>query len=436
MTFLAPLFFYAGLAVAAGALAIHFIVTRQPSSSPLPTVRFIPVARVRVTTISRVPHDLRVLIVRMLLAIVIGAALARPVLIPARRPVARVIVVDASRSVGHIQAIRDSAHALLATGDALVVFDSAARVVTDRYVVDTLARLTRTTRDGKLSPALIAALRAAATLRDHADSIELDVVSPLGVSEIDGATASIRALWPGRIRMIRVAAAIDSAPRAGLTIESGADDAVMIAAQAAGITIASASAGADTRVQRGVASPSDSAWVVGGPHVLVRWPASTKPAGFAARPHIDTAGAVVAGETALVTPMERRWTPDTTTHAGRTVARWVDGEPAAIERIAGAGCIRDVAIPIPSAGDVILRPAFAHLLRELTTPCAAMAGSPRLDDAQLRALAGAGGRVASARIAPPDLVATPLVVWLLAAALVFALLELVIRRDAPMSETA
>src|ERR1041385_4932954 len=40
MTFLAPIFFYVGLGVAVAAVGLHLIVTRQPLSSLLPTVRF------------------------------------------------------------------------------------------------------------------------------------------------------------------------------------------------------------------------------------------------------------------------------------------------------------------------------------------------------------------------------------------------------------
>ena len=47
MTFLSPIFLYLGVAAAAGAVALHFIVTRQPSSTPLPTARFVPVSSER-----------------------------------------------------------------------------------------------------------------------------------------------------------------------------------------------------------------------------------------------------------------------------------------------------------------------------------------------------------------------------------------------------
>lgn len=177
MTFLAPIFFLLGMGVAAGAVALHFIVTRQPASSPLPTVRFVPTSSVRVTTVAPVPEDLLLLLLRVLLALLIGAALARPVLTPERRPVAHLVLADVSRAVGSIEAVRDSARAILEPGDVLVVFDSAARVIRSG-AADSAAQLVRTEREGRLSPALVAAMRAASALRDAADSVELAIISP------------------------------------------------------------------------------------------------------------------------------------------------------------------------------------------------------------------------------------------------------------------
>jgi hypothetical protein len=426
MTFLAPIFFYIAIGVAAGAVALHVIVTRQPASSPLPTVRFIPTGSVRVTTLSRVPEDLLVLLLRVLLALLIGAALARPVLTPERRPVAHVVLADVSRSVGRIETVRDSARAILEPGDVLVVFDSAARVVASS-VADSASRLARTERAGRLTPALIAAMRAASTLRDAADSVELVIISPFRASEVDGATQAARALWPGRIRTIMVAAGTDSMPLPpDFTIAGAADDPLVVAATAAGV----AASDSLVRMVRGAGSATDSAWAAGGRRTLVRWPTAAAPRGWVEREKIDTVAAVIAGEAALVFPLERRWRLDSTVHPTRVAARWVDGEPAAIDRTLGAGCIRDVAIPVPARGDIVLRPAFGRFLRVLGAPCEGIAAAPALGEADLSALAGSGALAARAAIEPPDVVATPLVPWLLGAAHLIALLELLVRRGA------
>ncbi|HEU4643025.1 MAG TPA: hypothetical protein VFS44_11270, partial [Gemmatimonadaceae bacterium] len=132
-------------------------------------------------------------------------------------------------------------------------------------------------------------------------------------------------------------------------------------------------------------------------------------------------------------PLERRWMLDSTVHATRVAARWVTGVPAAVERGVGDGCIRDVAIPVPTRGDLVLRPAFARFVRALVAPCEVVSGGLGADSATLRALAGDGALAAHDAVRAPEIVATPLVPWLLAAALLFVLLELLVRRgSAPM----
>ncbi|HEV7704580.1 MAG TPA: BatA domain-containing protein [Gemmatimonadaceae bacterium] len=429
MNFLAPIFFYAALGVAAGAIALHFIVTRQPTSSPLPTVRFVPTSAVRVTTVAPVPEDLLLLLVRVLAVLLIGAALARPVIVPHRRPLARVVLADVSRAVGPIETVRDSARALLGSGDVLIAFDSSARVIRSG-AADSASKLVRSAREGRLSPALIAGLRAAATIRDGADSIELAIVSPLRAAEIDGATQAIRALWPGRIRIVHVAGAADSlAPPAGVQVRADADDPIALATSVAGLAVSDSV----VRVVRGAASDADSAWASGGRRTLVRWPITGAPPGWIARTALDTSGAVIAGEAALVTPLERRWRADSAIAITRVAARWVDGTPAAVERTIGQGCIRDVAITVQTRGDLALRGSFGRFVRALVAPCEAVSGGPAADSGALAALAGRGPLASHDAVRPPENVSTPLVPWLLAAAILFVLLELFVRRgSAPM----
>lgn len=437
MTFLAPLFLYLGLGVAGAALALHFIVTRQPPSSPLPTVRFVPRGSVRVTTVSR-PRHWWLLAARMLVAILAGAAFARPVLVPDRRPVARVVLADVSRDVASLDDVRDSVRTLLGAGDALVVFDSTARVSHlgsgGADLADSLAALERSGAPARLSPALVTALRSATALRERADSVELVLVSALRAHAVDEATLVIRALWPGSIRLVRVAPAdADSSPVRPDVVVSGArpDDALLVGVVAAGL---SGRAGADgaVRLARGDASAADSAWAAGGRRTLVRWPADGAPPGWVGKAAPDTTGAVVAGGAAVVHRFARHHEPGPTSmQASRVVARWVDGAPAAVERGEGDGCIRDVAVPVPERGDVVLRPAFARLLRVLAAPCAQTRGSPAMGSALQAAIAGAGGPVPGHAIAAAERIATPLVPWLVAATLAMLLVEMLLRRRDP-----
>lgn len=442
MTFLSPIFFYIALSVAAGVVGLHFIVTRQPTSSALPTVRFIPVSQVRVTTVAPRPEDRLLMLARVLIILLIGAALARPVSVPRRHSVERIVLADVSSGVGSIAAVRDSARSLLKDGGLLIVFDSGARVL-DGGAADAAEHLTSTPREGRLSPALIAALRAASRIRDRADSFALEVVSPLRASEFDGATLAIRALWPGRIRIVDVPAAADSlaAPQA-ITVRAAAGsedgDPVALASTAIGLSTGAGGGDAAVRVIRSAATVADSEWAASGRRTLVRWPAADSQLhpGWVARARPDTIQALVAGEAALVYPLERRWQLDPATRPTRVAARWVDGEPAAVERVVGAGCIRDVAIPVPSNGDLVLRPAFARLLRALVSPCEAVSGGPRATPGTVHALVGAGPLAARDVIHAPDVIATPLVPWLLAIALLLVLLEPLVRRGSAPPWTA
>ncbi len=452
MTLLAPIYFFAAVAVAAATVALHFIVTRQPPSSVLPTVRFVPKSTVRIVTLDR-PRDPWLLLLRVLTVLLVGLAFAQPVLLPERVPVARIVVADVSRSIGEIGEVRDSVGALLREGDALVVFDRDARVVM-RAGADTLERLERAPREGRLSAALVAAMRTAPELRASADSIEIAIVSAFRSSEVDGATQAIRALWPGRIRLVHVAPDADTlAPAAGAMVRAeAADDGVVLAARLAGLSSAESPGDQTVRIVRGEVSEGDSIWVAGGRRTLVHWPAEGAPPGWSERSRVDTAGAVIAGAgragaAALVYPLERRWSPP----AGETdpgvppaaempawqvAARWVDGEPAAVERPVGSGCTREVAIPVPGRGDLPFRPSFGQLVRALGAPCEAVAGSTALDEEVLLAIAGAGPLAPRGAIPSPEATPSPLAAWLFGLALLLALAELWVRRGSGFSASA
>jgi hypothetical protein len=425
VSFLTPVFFAAALAVAAGAVGLHFIVTRQPPSGMLPTARFVPAARVDITTLTRRPEDLLLLVARVLMVLLIGAAFARPVSVAGRRAVARVVLGDVSRAVADARTVADSVRAYRRPGDLALAFDSTTRAWDERA---TAARA-----PGRLSSALIAGIRAGLTLRTAGDSVELVIVSPLAADAWDGATLAVRALWPGRIRLVQVPGR--PAPgrlAAGAAVEGENGDPVSLAVQAAGIRQSDSL----VRIVRRSAMAADSAWARGG-GTLVRWPASAEleRAGTG-----DTAGAVVAGDVAVVYPFARH-RPDPVRTGERVVARWVDGSPAAVDRRLGAGCVRDVAIPVPSRGDLILRPDFARLLARMAAPCDPGRAPWPPGTPDLAALAGSGPLALGAALPVPEDLPTPLVPWLLAGALVLALVELRLRgrpaqaEGPPLAET-
>lgn len=415
MTFLAPAFFVAGIAAALVVVGLHFLVTRPPSLLAFPTTRFIPASTIVVTSIARRPQDLLLLLLRVLALLAIGAAFARPVFVPGQRDLARIIILDQSRTVADPRVARDSARAWLHDGDRLVVVDSSARFLSPA-ALDSLGTLGH--GRGSLSAGLILARRAASELQLEADSIELVIVAPFTTDAVDDATLPMRARWPGRIRLVPVPARQDSASTS-LQLEAATSDPMRATAALAGKQTES---GATVRLIRN-GSAIDSAWVRAG-GTAVEWPDDARPAGWDSAS--DTVNAVITSEGAVVFTFPR----DAHAPAGSAlaVAHWVDGLPAATEIAVGQGCIRQVAIPVTARGDFVLRPDFQRLFRRLTARCDGRSVGAPLSPAILALLAGDGSLASREAIAPPEAPETPLVPWLFALAILLMLAELFLRR--------
>ena len=337
MTFLAP--FWLWLAGAAGAVvvALHFFARQRPRPALLPTARFVPDLSARAPSIASRPSDVLVMILRVIALLAAGLALAGPRGRLDRRPVARVVAVVASGAERSPAEARDSAASYVAEGDTLV---SAPTV----------------------SSALIAAIRASSAQRDRADSIELVLVSAFTVADFDAATDSVRRLWPGRARLVRLAPA-DSQPPRRIELEGAADDPLR-----ATLALLGPRRGEVTRIARGALPAADSSFAREG-GVLLEWPRD--PAARWPARQTDTVGAVGAGDVVVVAPFTRA----AALEQGRAVAFWVDGAPAATEQPLGSGCLRRVAIPLPAAGDLVLRRSVRDLVDLLAGPCGGRAGS-------------------------------------------------------------
>ena len=440
MVFLAPLFWYAALGVAAGVVALHALATRRPRATVLPTARFAPERAVPAAAAARRLHDLAVLAVRIACVLAAGAALARPIIVvSARRPVVRIVAVDRAGPEERWPAARDSARALFRPGDVLIEADSAVKL-------GVLGDLDRTTRSGSaragqhrglLSAVLVTALRAASQVGYRADSIELVIISPFLDRERDAATASLRARWPGRIHLVRVPVTIDrgiAAPT--IDVRAAPDDPLRAA-----LRDRAASGRNGLRLVRDTLTTADLAWAAATGHVLVSWPRTGRPMRTRSRDRPDTVGAVVAGSDALVlAPFARRWEFAADSLVGAVVlARWVDGQPVAAQWAAstvpgapGSGCVRSIAIDVPRAGDLVLRPEFARLVDVLTAPCGGLVGAP-LSLAALDTLAGTDRLARGSTFPRPADAASPLAPWLFAAAAAFLFVESRFRRRTPTS---
>jgi hypothetical protein len=178
------------------------------------------------------------------------------------------------------------------------------------------------------------------------------------------------------------------------------------------------------------AMPTDS--TISATNVRVEWADSTPSVLWRARARPDTVGAVRAGDAVLIAPFVRRWMRAASSdRQTRVSARWIDGEPAAVERVTEAGCIRSIAFSMPAVGDAVLRPSFARFLTSLRAPCAARSHAEPMSLDVLAALAGPAGLAPTSAIRRPTYHVSRATPWLLAAALVLAVLELVVRATTP-----
>lgn len=414
MSFAAPAFLALGAAMVLVVVALHLLARRRPRPRVFPTARFVPDRPARAPAMARRPTDLLLLVLRALAVALLATAFARPSVRPSGT-VARLVLVDRSRAVRSAAEARDSATAALRAGGVLIAFDSSARVVdavSDLEAAGSAAR-------GSISTALIAALREAGRLARRADSVELAVVSPLVEEEWDAATGDVRAEWPGRIRVVRIAAA--PAPETGVSLDATDDDPLGAAVSLAGLRVDAA----PVRLVRAGATAADSAWARGG-GALVVWPIAAPPS-WPAGP-AGTVGAVTAGDAPVVAPFVRAARPP----PGTAVAHWVDGVPAATEVAVGDGCIRSVAVPIAGAGDLALREGTRRFVRALVAPCRGERRLAALPDSVVTRLEGDGGLAAAGALIRAE-ARVPASAVLLVAAFALLALEQIVRRRKTVS---
>lgn len=110
------------------------------------------------------------------------------------------------------------------------------------------------------------------------------------------------------------------------------------------------------------------------------------------------------------------------------MARWADGEPAAVEIPTGRGCVRHVAVLFDPASDITLREPFRRFAAAMLEPCGGARSARRLDDSTLERLAG-GGRLAGAdALRASAAESSGLTPWLLILGALLLLAELAARR--------
>lgn len=429
MSWLVPWALVAGVVAATGVLAAHLLSRHRPPEVPLPTARFVREGVPSAATRMAPPSDRLLLLTRALALLLAALAVARPLREPARGTVRRVVALDRSHDVADGRAAADSARRLLRPGDRLVTFDGAARPIPAGAEAAALDSLPASRTAGSLSAALATAARTGALLARDADSVELVLVTPGLARQADAATDSVRAAWPGRLRVVRVAGKEARPSVSVVALRARADDPLRTTLALAGL-LASGAAEPTVRVVRDAPTGADTAWVAGdSTRTLVHWPASQAGAGWPPSAP-DTIGVAVAmrDRSVVAASFARSWRPP----AGGVVARWADGAPAATESALGEGCVRGVAVPVEPAGDVALRLSMRDFARAMVAPCAA--NGPAVGDTSAALLGAATGPLASRRTllaasgAPPPPSRLPAL--MLAAALALLLLELPLRRRA------
>jgi hypothetical protein len=444
MSFLTPWLFGAGVLAALGVVALHLLTTRRPPPTPLPTARFVPESDVRAVARASRPTDLLLLALRALAVMAIGAAFARPVFDAPGPAVRAVLAVEWSAGLAAPDEVRAQVQGLLGDGDALVVFDTAARVV-EPAAFDTLAVPSVARRVGALSPMFVAARDAAQEIARGADSVRLIVVGTFAREGLDAASEALRSAWPGRVELIRVAGVVDSVRAARVALIGATPDDPLVPAVAA--VRSTLRGNHEVRVVRRATEATDSAWLAGtagearAERVLVVWPLIGD-----AEPAPDAVSAVRPDGATLVAPLARL-----AAGGGRVVARWRDGTPAATEQLlsdaaaaagsagvsdsstaARASCIRTVGIGLPDAGDLTLRPPFGHLLDALLAPCGGVR-SESVADSSIAWLTAGGPLATGPALAASNAESSPATRWLLLAAVALLIAEQLLRGRARRS---
>lgn len=425
----------ATLVAVAGIIAAHLLSVRRPPELMLPTVMFLDDRKVRAVARATRPSDRWLLLMRIAALMLAGLALAGMTWTGGRAATVSIVVLDArdNAAAGDSLAWRRAIErAMRATGTeslpAMVVW-SNGRV--KQFDPGAAWDSVWPSNSGSLASALIAARRAAPLLAMHADSIALHLVSPLREDVTSAALDAVRDAWPGRIGMVAVVsdsgrgaddAAADSLNTRGAGMRSRAnvrsdvrDDVV-----AAAFARWGGDASTPARIVRGAISADDSAFAESG-GAIVHWPVER--AGDA---ESDRLPAVVANGIVLIgAGIERLSSIDS---MGPAIAWWADGSPAATEQAYGAGCIRTVAFTAPG-GDALLDASARGVLAALAAPCGArgaLAQPARLTERQVTHLTGAGP-LAAAGPFRAQASTSPTARWLLLAALVLLVAEMIVR---------
>ena len=360
--FAIPWIFAMAVVAAAGVTLLHFLSVRQPRVLSLPTTRFVPEREAHAVSRQAKPSDLLLLALRLLALLAAGAALAGVRCGRAGTRVVHLVAIDASRRADSAAVLRRVAVWRAGAADDVRPTPMWVRGLHDD--------------PGAAIAAGIRAAAAAAQQNPALADLSLSVVMPATVRSRAGWDAW-RGQWPGRIGVLPPAAMPPAVvPRAdGLTVRvvgvvRTEDDAVVAAVLARGWAPRDGN-GADVTVVRSLALENgvSSSIADDSSTIVVHWPVGGAPRGWRVRVPTDSVGALAAAGVALVSRYGRVSSAPAVSDSVMALAWWGDGEPAAVERVRGNSCVREVGIALPGGSDLLLSPSADGLLEALRAPC-------------------------------------------------------------------
>ncbi len=459
-----PAFLLAGALAMAVPLALHLIRRRPPLRAPLPTARFLTEDPRNAVRVSR-PTDLRLLVLRMLLLLLFGLALARPAWVPAPEGTSTLVLLDrgsAMRGDGWRAALSEARRSLIgADGEArgeLVMFDTAAeRVPRNRItpaLFDSLLAAGASNHPADYAAALRAIPASARELRG-ADSVRVRMISALADGGWTPGLAPLRrAAWPGTLDLARVplpradsaralALAGDAPARGALTLSARGGGFASAALGAAGLEGGRADPGAplatDAAVYLLLDAPSGSTAAqllerARAGATLIVTPAAATDAIRAALPWTggfavarnSAGGAMWFGPELELAGAAGRVETGRPADGARVAAAWEDGRPAAIAKPLGSGCIVFVGAEL-EGGELPYQAEYPAALARLARACASdvsLAADARpLDPGALALLRGRGPASVPASAVGASEAGIGLGRWVLGAAILIALVE-------------
>ena len=411
MNFLAPGWILVAGVASAVVVAIHLISWRLPRVTPLPTARFVPDEPARRAARTVRLTDLALLALRVAILMAGGLALARPVFRSKPGGTARVIAVERTADTTSLR--RDLASFPEADRTVHVVFDTTARVVGDEAAALAAAKDSNTI--ASLSVGLLAAIREARVLARNYETVDVALVSAFDQQAFDAATTGVRATWPDSIQIVQRPLAVVSERATRVEIAGDDDDPVV-----AGIRLAEANGFVEgsSIVRRAIITTTDSAIAVTGVAFVV-WPRLAADS--------QLVDGIHAGEATAIGHFIRSHLSD----SGRVVARWADGEPAAVERPVGAGCVRTIGFDVPDVGDFTITPGFQRLAAALLAPCGSRHAGRLAADSLIAAIANPPAQPSAFALPDERGSANRLAAALMVLAVLLSTIELVVRRRTP-----